>query len=90
MNNKEYHHHHHVNSNERMVKIFIVSIVLNLLFVLIEAFVGWGYDSLSLLSDAGHNLSDVLRLILSFWAFKMAEHQAHKRFTYECEEVNMI
>ena len=35
---------------------------LNIAFVVIEAFYGWKVDSLALLADAGHNLSDSIRL----------------------------
>ena len=53
------HHHHHHEISASMSKIFIFCIALNLLFVGIEAIVGLLYNSVGLLSDAGHNLSDV-------------------------------
>ena len=62
--------------------IFILSIILNGLFVLIEAGVGLWQNSLSLLSDAGHNLSDVFSLILVLIAFRLAKVQRNDRFTY--------
>ena len=55
----EHHHHHHVHPTPDMQKLnrsFIVGIVLNIVFVLAEAGAGFYYDSLALLSDAGHNL----------------------------------
>lgn len=60
------HHHHHVHPTPDMQKLnrsFIVGIVLNIVFVLAEAGAGFYYDSLALLSDAGHNLSDVVILV---------------------------
>ena len=51
------HHHHHTSHYGRA---FAIGITLNVLFVLVEVFYGWQADSLALLSDAGHNLSDVL------------------------------
>ena len=60
----EHHHHHHSASAQSLNGIFILSIILNLVFVLVEAGVGLWQDSLSLLSDAGHNLSDVFSLVL--------------------------
>ena len=62
--------------------IFIFSIVLNLLFVIIEAAIGLLEGSLSLLSDAGHNLSDVFSLVLVLVAFQLAKVHANSRFTY--------
>ena len=77
-----HHHHHHVQPSEGMEKVFIISICLNFIFVAVESIVGWTYNSVSLLSDAGHNLSDVFSLIISFLAFKMAKYHATKRFSY--------
>ena len=77
-----HHHHHHVAPTQSLNGIFILSIILNGLFVLIEAGVGLWQDSLSLLSDAGHNLSDVFSLVLVLIAFRLAKVQQNKRFTY--------
>lgn len=63
-------------------RIFIVCIVLNLLFVGVEAVVGLLYNSLGLLSDAGHNLSDVFSLLLALVAFRLAKWPASQHFTY--------
>lgn len=65
-----------------MRRILISGIVLNLLFVVIEAGVGIWKDSLSLLSDAGHNLSDVFSLALVLVGFYLAQRAANSRFTY--------
>ena len=79
----EAHHHHpiHVQS-AKMGKILGWSILLNLLFVLVEAGVGFSQGSLSLLSDAGHNLSDVFSLILVAVGFRLSKLHANARFTY--------
>lgn len=63
-------------------RIFIVCIVLNLLFVGVEAVVGLLYNSLGLLSDAGHNLSDVFSLLLALVAFRLAKWPVNQHFTY--------
>lgn len=76
------HHHHHVEKITSLNGIFIFSIVLNLLFVIIEAAIGLLEGSLSLLSDAGHNLSDVFSLVLVLVAFQLAKVHANSRFTY--------
>ncbi len=65
-----------------MRKILIISIVLNLLFVAIEAGIGIWKNSLSLLSDAGHNLSDVFSLALVLIGFYLARRAANSHYTY--------
>ncbi len=79
---KHSHDHSHIHAPESLNKIFIFCIILNLLFVAIEAGVGLWINSLSLLSDAGHNLSDVFSLTLALFAFRMAKKPATARFTY--------
>jgi cobalt-zinc-cadmium efflux system protein len=79
---EHHHHHHHATPTQSMNGIFILSIILNSLFVLIEAGVGLWQNSLSLLSDAGHNLSDVFSLLLVLIAFRLAKVQRNERFTY--------
>ena len=78
----DHHHHHHTVRTQSLNGIFIFSIVLNVLFVLIEAVVGFWQDSLSLLSDAGHNLSDVFSLLLVLVAFRLAKVHSNEHFTY--------
>ena len=83
MSHEHHHHHHsHVSNGTSMNRIFVFSIVLNLLFVITEAGIGWWKGSLSLLSDAGHNLSDVLSLLLVLVAFRLAKVHSNKRYTY--------
>lgn len=75
------HQHHNVKlSNPN--KAFGIGIILNSAFVLFEFLAGFYYNSLALLSDAGHNLSDVASLSLSLLAFKLAKSKASERFTY--------
>ena len=59
--------HAHDHAPDSFGKAFAIGIALNLGFVLIEAIYGWRVNSLALLADAGHNLSDVGGLILA-WA----------------------
>jgi cobalt-zinc-cadmium efflux system protein len=67
----EHDHSHHDHSHAPVLtnvnSAFIIGIGLNTLFVLIEAIVGFSIHSLSLLSDAGHNLADVGSLALPCW-----------------------
>jgi cobalt-zinc-cadmium efflux system protein len=58
--------HDHDHSPANFNRAFAIGIVLNLAFVGIEAFYGWRVNSLALLADAGHNLSDVAGLVLAW------------------------
>ena len=78
----ELHHHHHHEMTAAAGTALVVGIVLNLLFVFVEVAVGLAYNSLGLLSDAGHNLSDVFGLILAFLAYKLAQVAPNRRYTY--------
>ena len=75
-------HHHHTHEITSLNGVFMASIALNALFVIIEAIVGFTQNSLGLLSDAGHNLSDVFSLLLALIAFKLAKLPNTKHFTY--------
>lgn len=83
MAHEHHHHHHHEVADVASLKgVYTVSIILNLSFVLIEAGVGiWG-KSLGLLSDAGHNLSDVFSLLLAMVALRLASTRSTKTMTY--------
>lgn len=76
------HEHQHSHAIESLNKAFIIGIVLNLSFVLIEFGAGFYYDSLGLLSDAGHNLGDVASLFLALLAFRLARVKASPKYTY--------
>lgn len=65
-----------------MDRAFALGIVLNTVFVLIEASYGFYANSLALLADAGHNLSDVLGLILAWGASHLARSRPTVRRTY--------
>lgn len=65
-----------------MGTIYIVAVVINLIFVAVEAAAGLLGHSMGLLSDAGHNLSDVFCLLLAMVALRLSQTHATKRFTY--------
>ncbi|MBQ8047131.1 MAG: cation transporter [Prevotella sp.] len=77
-----HHHHAHVGKLTSLNGIFVFSIVINLLFVAVEAIVGLLENSLSLLSDAGHNLSDVFSLVLVLIAFQLGKIHSNSQYTY--------
>ena len=84
------HHHtgghaHHGHSHAPQAgygRAFAIGITLNLAFVAIEAGYGFWADSMALLSDAGHNLSDVLGLAIAWAAALLARRRPSERFTY--------
>jgi cobalt-zinc-cadmium efflux system protein len=76
------HAHHHTTSVTNVDKAFVVSIILNTAFVIIEFITGFYTNSLALLSDAGHNLSDVATLGLSLFAFHLTKRKANEKYTY--------
>ncbi|MDH7976032.1 cation diffusion facilitator family transporter [Sphingomonas sp. AR_OL41] len=75
------HGHAHAPSGDHE-RAFAIGIVLNLVFVAAEAGFGFYADSVALLADAGHNLSDVLGLCAAWAAVRLAKAAPSKRFTY--------
>ncbi|MBX7533102.1 cation diffusion facilitator family transporter [Qipengyuania sp. 1XM1-15A] len=61
---------------------FLIGIILNTGFVIVEAAYGWISGSMALIADAGHNLSDVLALLLAWGASIAAKKPPTERFTY--------
>ena len=61
---------------------FLIGILLNTAFVVIEASYGFISNSVALIADAGHNLSDVLGLIVGWVATLLVKRAPDKRFTY--------
>ncbi|MDD3877762.1 MAG: cation diffusion facilitator family transporter [Bacteroidales bacterium] len=78
----ESHHHHTIPKVSNLNRAFIIGIVINTIYVIIELLAGIYYNSLSLISDAGHNLSDVAALALALLAFRLAKVKANDKFTY--------
>lgn len=70
--------------------IFIIAMVLNMLFVIVEAGVGIWSNSMGLLSDAGHKLGDSLSLMLALLAFQLAKLHGNKHFTYGLKKSTVL
>ena len=81
-------HAHAVQINKRNVNVFLIGIGLNVAFVLFEVIAGVVYNSMALLTDAGHNLSDVASLLISLIAFWMAKRQSNAVYTYGYKKNN--
>lgn len=78
----EHHHHPSPAATDYLNKAFLGGIILNSAFVIVEFIAGLRLDSLALLSDAGHNFSDVISLILAMLAFRLAKVRPNSRYTY--------
>lgn len=85
-----HHHHDHAPKLDHLNAAFIWGIILNSLFVIIEAVTGFVSHSLSLLTDAGHNLSDVASLALALLAFKLTKVSANNQYTYGYKRSTII
>lgn len=79
------HRFHHAGPDgpvRSLNRAFVGGIALNVAFVAFEAAMGFLYDSVGLLSDAGHNLTDVAGLLLALAAFRLERVHAAPRYTY--------
>ena len=90
----EHHNHNHDHGSIQELKnvkaAFYVGIALNFLFVLIEVIAGFFIHSLSLLSDAGHNLLDVVSLALSLLAYRLVSVEANENYTYGYRKTTIL
>jgi len=82
------HHHHHAPAD--MGRAFAIGVVLNSAFVIAELSVGLWTGSLALLADAGHNLSDVLSLLLAWGAAALAKRAPTGRRTYGMRKATIL
>jgi cobalt-zinc-cadmium efflux system protein len=85
-----HHHHDHTPKLDHLNTAFIIGIILNSAFVVIEVIAGLATHSLSLLTDAGHNLSDVAGLALALLAFKLTKVNATSKYTYGYKRSTII
>lgn len=82
------HHHHH--SSQVRGKNLLVAILLNIAITLAQIIGGFLSGSLALLSDALHNLSDVISLVISFVANKLARRDASLKRTFGYKRAEII
>src|SRR5437868_8281767 len=79
------HNHDHAEHSHKPAgsnAAFAIGVVLNLGFVVAEVFYGLAAHSLALISDAGHNLSDVFCLLLAWGAMRLTKAAPTRRRTY--------
>jgi cobalt-zinc-cadmium efflux system protein len=84
------HAHHHDHAPRDFGRAFAIGIALNLGFVIAETVFGFVANSMSLLADAGHNLSDVLGLVVAWAGAVMARRAASPRFTYGLKKAPIL
>ncbi|MCW3075596.1 MAG: cation diffusion facilitator family transporter [Bacteroidetes bacterium] len=84
------HEHKHIHSNITLNNAFIIGILLNSVFVIIEVITGLYTHSLSLLADAGHNLGDVAGLLLALLASKLALKKANHRYSFGYQQSTVL
>lgn len=80
--NHSHGHHGHDHTTSNYNRAFAIGIALNVSFVIVEAVYGVLAHSVALLADAGHNLSDVLSLILAWGASWLTRRPPNRRYTY--------
>ncbi len=84
------HGHRHGHAPREFGRAFLIGIVLNTGFVVVEAVFGFLSGSMALVADAGHNLSDVLSLALVWGAAAAAKRPASARYTYGYKSSTML
>lgn len=84
------HTHAHTHAPRDFSRSFLIGIVLNAGFVVAEAAYGVLANSLALLADAGHNLSDVLGLLLAWGASVLSRRTPSARFTYGLRSTSIL
>ncbi len=75
--------HNHSHSHDvNLGNAFKIGISINIVFIIIEASYGFFSNSMALVADAGHNLSDVLALVFSWVAVILSQRKPTLKFTY--------
>lgn len=82
--------HGHSHAPASFGRAFAIGVALNLGFVVIEAIYGLLADSMALLADAGHNLSDVAGLLIAWGAATLATRKPGGRYTYGLKSSSIL
>lgn len=82
--------HQHPADFSQINVSFVIAVSANLAFTIIEAVYGWLTNSVSLLGDAGHNLSDVLGLLLAWGAAYLASRKSSVHFSYGYRKTTIL
>ncbi len=84
------HDHGHSHAPASFGRAFAIGVVLNIGFVVLELFYGYLAHSLALVADAGHNLSDVLSLLVAWGALALAQRLPTARRTYGFKRATVL
>jgi len=84
------HSHDHDHGSQDFARAFAVGIALNIGFVAVEVIFGFKANSMALLSDAGHNFSDVLGLMVAWAGGVLARRGSSPRFTYGFKKASIL
>lgn len=82
--------HNHSHEVKNFGKAFAIGILLNLTFVATEFYYGLKVDSLALMADAGHNLSDVAGLVLAWVGLILAKKQGNSKYSYGWKKASIV
>ena len=72
----------HAHGPKDFGRVFAIAVTLNILIVILQVVYGLAANSMALLADAGHNLSDVLGLLLAWGASILVKRAPTQQFTY--------
>lgn len=89
-NHSHDHHSHGPQNLEGINRAFYIGIILNSIYTLIEFILGYLNNSLALMADATHNLSDVASLIISLIGMKLAQKAANMAYTYGYKKASIL
>ncbi|WP_326525124.1 cation diffusion facilitator family transporter [Sphingomonas sp.] len=89
-NHDHAHGHGHSHAPKDFGRAFAIGTALNLGFVIVEGTFGILADSVALLADAGHNLSDVLGLLIAWGAATLAKRPASARYTFGLKSSSIL
>lgn len=84
------HHHHHHDVPSNITKAFAFAVIINLLFVIVEAIYALHANSSSLLADAGHNLGDVMGLGFAWFSSWLLTKPATTRYSYGYKRTSIL
>ena len=83
-------HHCHDSHHDDFTRAFALGIALNVAIVLIELVYGFLANSMALIADGGHNLSDVLGLVVGWAGAVMTKRSPSPRFTYGLKKASIL
>ncbi len=89
-NHQHAHCEHHHPTPHQQGRTFGIAIFLNLSYVVVEFCYGLITNSTALIADAGHNISDVLGLLLSWGAIILARKKPNERYTYGLRSTSIL